>query len=107
MARAPRIALLDGDGLVVNVVRAGPEWAQAYAAARGLTAREVVTERELPTTPDAIRSRSCEPGARLVQRDATIEERTSGRARREAGRDVVDDFERADPDESGSADRAR
>ncbi len=96
-----RIALIQADGAVENVIVADPEWAQTYAAARGLTAREVVTERELPTTPDAIRSRSCEPGARLVQRDATTEERTSGRARREGARDVVDDFERVERVEGG------
>ncbi len=96
-----RIALIAADGTVQDVLAASPEWASAYAARLGLTAREVVTELETPTTPDAIRSRSCEPGARLVQRDATPAERSSGRARREGARDVVDDFERVERVEGG------
>lgn len=89
-----RYALIQPDGTVDNVIVASPEIATAIAAQLGCTAREVVTELETAATPDAIRSRSCEPGARLVTRDATDDERSSGRARREGAREVVDDFER-------------
>lgn len=87
-----RIALLRPDGEVDNVIVSEPGYAAELAARLGLTAREIVTELETPATSDAIVSRSCEPGARLVTRDATAAERSSGRARRVAGRDLVDDF---------------
>ena len=93
-----RYALIDGDA-VHNVIVAEPNVVAGIAAQLGLTAREVVTDLETPSTTDAIVSRSCEPGAQLVTRDATAAERSSGRARRETGRDVVDDFEHARTEE--------
>jgi len=83
-----RMALIRADGEVVNlmVVASGnTAWAREVAARLGCTAREIVTERETPITEDAIVSRSCEPGVRLI-------------VRREGGRDV-EDFERAPVEE--------
>jgi hypothetical protein len=88
-----RFALIDGDGAVDNVIVADTvEIAQTIAALRGHTAREVVTEFEEPLTLDAIRSRTCEPGATLVER--TAREGEESRARDRGGELVVDDFER-------------
>lgn len=90
-----RFALIRVDGSVDNVIVSEPAFAAELAARLGMSAREVVTELETPATSEAIVSRACEPGARLVTRDATPAERSSGRARRNSGRDVVDDFEHA------------
>lgn len=88
-----RMALIDGQGIVHNVIVAETiEIAAAIAADLGCTAREVVTELETPATPEAIVSRACEPGARLIERDARPAERA--RARRRGAQHVVDDFER-------------
>lgn len=94
-----RFALIGSDGTVDNVIVADSlEIAQTIAAAKGSTAREVVTELETPLSSDAIHSRACEPGARLVERDARPDE--IGRARTSKGRQVVDDFERAPREET-------
>jgi len=90
-----RFALIKADGIVDNVIVADADFATELAGRLGYLAREVVTELEQPTTADAITTRRCEPGARLVERAATASEKAAGRARRKAGSHVTDDFEPA------------
>jgi hypothetical protein len=76
---------------VYNVIVADPDVATAIGAELGMSAVEVVTELETPVTAEHIVSRTCEPGARLIERAAEAHER----ARARAGK--VRDFERRGP----------
>lgn len=86
-----RFAIIRADGQVHNVIVADEATATKIATDLGCTAREVVTELEMPATVDAIVSRAAQPGARIVERDAGSPDEVA-RSRARGERRVVDDF---------------